>query len=256
MDQNRAQMEFEAAVERHADVIDKRRTVVKSYYRVRQALGYLGFSLPFLLILSGIISRSGLEPSVSDFFHTLSRDVFVGVMFSIGTFLVVYEGYDRQPGESFTDNWLATVAGIAVFGVALFPNESPTGSVAALTQHLVGVNISPLFHYSSCFIFFYCMGHFCMFRFSKTRDLKRRRIYRTCGWTIVACCAALAVASIWKKNGPPVMTGIVLDYDVVFWIEAVGIWAFSFAWIVKGRGDQELMTRLFNMQNRKRSENG
>ena len=245
-----AQDNFEEAVARHAELIDTRRTVVKSYYRVRQALGYLGFSLPFLLIFTGLLSRSGLEPSVSDFFHTLSRDVFVGALFSIGTFLVVYEGYDRQEGESFADNWLATVAGIAVFGVALFPNESPTGDVASLSQQLVGINLSPLIHYSSCFVFFYCMGHFCMFRFSKTRDMKRRRIYRTCGWTIVVCCAALAVASIWKKNGPPVMTDFVLSYDVVFWIEAIGMWAFSFAWIVKGRGDQELMTRLFQSQNR------
>ena len=249
MSQKTAQQDFDDAIDRHAALIDKRRAVVKSYYRVRQALGYLGFSLPFLLIFTGLLSRSGLEPSVSDFFHTLSRDVFVGALFSIGTFLLVYEGYDRQEGESFTDNWLSSVAGIAVFGVALFPNESPTGDVASLSQHLVGIHLSPIIHYSSCFIFFYCMGHFCMFRFSKTNDLKRRRIYRTCAWTIVGCCAALAVASIWKKNGPPVMTDFVLGYDVVFWIEAVGMWAFSFAWIVKGRGDQELMTKLFQSQN-------
>ena len=170
--------EFDLAIDRHAHAENTRREVIKSYYRVRQALGYLGFSLPFLLILSGLVANANLEPSLSDFFHTVSRDIFVGVLFSIGTFLVIYEGYEREPGESFTDNWLATVAGIAVFGVALFPNESPSGQVAAVTQQLVGVQISPIFHYSSCFVFFYCMGHFCMFRFSKTRDQRRRRFYR------------------------------------------------------------------------------
>lgn len=244
MSQNAQASKFDLAIAHHAQADNTRREVIKSYYRVRQALGYLGLSLPFLLMLSSLLANTRLEPSLSDFFHTVSRDVFVGVLFAIGTFLVIYEGYEREPGESFTDNWLATVAGIAVFGVALFPNESPSGQVAAVTQQLVGVKVSPLFHYSSCFIFFYCMGHFCMFRFSKTRDLARRRFYLICGWVIVVCCAALAVASVWKKMGPPVMTEFVINYQVVFWIEAVGIWAFSLAWLVKGRGDQALLSAL------------
>ncbi len=233
--------EFDLAINRHARAEHTRREVIKSYYRVRQALGYLGLSLPILLMLSSAAVNSGLEPSLSDFFHTVSRDVFVGVLIAIGTFLVIYEGYEREPGETFTDNWLATVAGISVFCVALFPNESPTGQVAALSQQLVGVNISPIFHYSSCLVFFYCMGHFCMFRFSKTRNQARRRFYRFCGWTIVFCGTALAVASYWKQMGPPVLTAFVLDNNVVFWVEAIGVWAFSLAWIVKGRGDQELL---------------
>lgn len=241
MRKNSLPSKFDLAVERHAHAENTRREVIKSYYRVRQALGYLGLSLPFLLMLSSFLANAQLEPSLSDFFHTISRDLFVGVLFSIGTFLLIYEGYEREKGESFTDNWLATVAGIAVFGVALFPNESPSGQIAAMTQKLVGVSVSPIFHYSSCFIFFYCMGHFCMFRFSKTKDRARRRFYRVCAWIIVASCAALAVASVWKQMGPPVMTEFVINYQVVFWIEAVGIWAFSLAWIVKGRGDQELL---------------
>ncbi len=212
-------------------------------FRVRQALGWLGFSLPVLLILTGVFS-GGLAPSVSDFFHTLSRDVYVGVLFSIGVFLFVYEGYDRQPDETLADNWIATIAGISVIGVALFPNESPTGEVAALTQHIVGVKLSPLFHYSSAFVFFYCMGHFCMFRFAKTQDLRRRRIYRRCGWAIILSCAGLFVATIMRQAGTPAMSDFVTQWQLVFWIEVLGIWAFSLAWIVKGSGDKELLADL------------
>lgn len=246
MNKSDEQSSFEQALARHAHSENTRREVIKSYYRVRQALGYLGLALPVLLIASGLMGSANLEPSLSDFFHTISRDIFVGVLFAIGTFLVIYEGYEREPGESITDNWLATVAGVAVFGVALFPNESPSGQISALSQQLVGIGVSPLIHYSSCFVFFYCMGHFCMFRFAKTEDPARRKFYRLCGWTIVVCCAALAVASVWKKMGPPIMTDFVIRYDIVFWIEAVGVWAFSIAWIVKGRGDQELVASLPN----------
>ena len=221
----------------------KRREVVRSYFRVRQALGWLGLSLPVLLILTGALS-DGLAPSVSDFFHTLSRDVYVGVLVSIGIFLFVYEGYDRQPGETLADNWIATVAGVSVIGVALFPNESPTGEVASLTQHLVGVSLSPAFHYTSAFIFFYCMGHFCMFRFSKTTDMRRRRIYRACGWAIIASCAGLFAATIMRQAGSPEVSALVTDWQIVFWVEVLGVCAFSIAWIVKGRGDKEVLERL------------
>ena len=144
--------------------------VIRSYYRVRQALGWLGLSFPVLLIVTGLLSNARLEPSVSDFFHTLNRDIFVGVMTAISVFLLVYDGYEREEGEWLSDNWITTIAGIAGLGVAFFPNESPTGQVATLAQQFVGVGLSPLIHYSSCLVFFYCMGHICMFKFSKTTN--------------------------------------------------------------------------------------
>ncbi|WP_299303074.1 hypothetical protein [uncultured Litoreibacter sp.] len=232
---------FDAAIAKHEQAMDKRRAVVKSFYRVRQALGWLGFMLPVLLMVSGMLARTGVEPSISDFFHTVSRDIFVGIMFSIGTFLIVYEGYDRQPDETIADNWLATIAGISVFGVALFPNESPTGEIASVVQQTVGVGLSPLFHYSCAFVFFYCMGHFCMFKFSKTSDKPRRKIYRGCGWAIIFSCAGLFFGSIAKKMGPPDVSAFIVDFDVIFWVEVVGVWAFSLAWLVKGRADQEML---------------
>lgn len=223
----------------------RRREVVRSYFRVRQTLGWLGFSLPVLLICTGMLSE-GMAPSVSDFFHTLSRDIYVGVLVSIGVFLFVYEGYDRQPGETLADNWIATVAGASVIGVALFPNESPSGEVEALTQHLVGVSLSPAFHYSCAFVFFYCMGHFCMFRFAKTSDLRRRRIYRQCGWAIIASCAGLFIATILRQAGSPEVAALVTELEMVFWVEVLGICAFSLAWIVKGRGDLKMMEELIS----------
>ncbi len=220
---------------------DKAREVVRSYYRVRQALGYMGLVLPLLLILAGEIGDARIEPSFSDFFHTVSRDIFVGVMFAMGIFLLTYEGYDRQPGESLSDNWLSSIAGIAAFGVALFPNESPTGQVATLSQKLLGVGGSPTFHYAFALLFFYCMAHFCLFKFAKTTDPARRRIYRACGWTIAASCVALFVASYLKIEGPPGVSTFVVDHRLVFWIEAVGVWAFALSWLVKGHAEMAVI---------------
>jgi hypothetical protein len=220
---------------------NKAREVVRSYYRVRQALGYMGLMMPILLIIAGELSDARIEPSFSDFFHTVSRDIFVGVMFAMGIFLLTYEGYDRQEGESLSDNWLSTIAGLAAFGVALFPNESPTGQIATLSQKLLGVEHSPVFHYASALLFFYCMAHFCLFKFAKTTDLARRKVYRACGWTIAGSCVALFVASYLKLKGAPDVSAFVVDHRLVFWIEAVGVWAFALSWLVKGHAEMALI---------------
>ncbi|MGJ8624790.1 MAG: hypothetical protein ACSHW1_18770 [Yoonia sp.] len=218
--------------------------VVKSYYRVRQALGYLGIALPFLLIVTGLTSNAHLEPSVSDFFHTLNRDIFVGTMTAISIFLLVYDGYDRSEGEWISDNYITTIAGIAGLGVAFFPNESPSGQLTTVTQQLIGIGISPLIHYASCLTFFYCMGHICMFKFSKTNNVARRKWYRTCGWIILASGILVGGVSYLKLAGSPDVKQVVLDYNLVFWIEAVGVWAFSSAWLVKGHADEAFLRKM------------
>jgi cytochrome bd-type quinol oxidase subunit 2 len=100
------------------------REITQSYYRVRRLLGYLGFLLPLLLIIGVFLPVVDMKPSISDFYHTVLRDLFVGVLITMGVFLVSYQGYERKEGEPFSDNVLATFAGLMVFGVALFPNET------------------------------------------------------------------------------------------------------------------------------------
>ena len=220
---------------------EKAVTAVRSYYRVRQALGWLGVALPFLLIGTGLMSSAQIEPSVSDFFHTLNRDIFVGVMCAISFFLLVYDGYERAEGEWLSDNWITHVAGAAGLGVALFPNESPSGEVATLGQFFVGVGFSPMIHYTSCLIFFYCMGHICMFKFSKTTKTWRRKWYITTGWIITFSGLSVGLVSYLKHTGSPAVQDFILNYNLVFWIEVIGVWAFSSSWIVKGKGDQTLL---------------
>ena len=73
--------------------------LVLSYLRVRQALGILGMVFPVLLIAGGLIAQHGVAPSVSDYYHTTMRDIFVGCLFAIGVFLISYKGYRRKAGE-------------------------------------------------------------------------------------------------------------------------------------------------------------
>ncbi|MCK4712250.1 MAG: hypothetical protein KAT26_05155 [Marinosulfonomonas sp.] len=208
---------------------------VLSYHRVRRALGILGVLLPLMLIIGGLLSNSKLEPSISDYYHTTLRDIFVGCLFAIGIFLVSYKGYKRGEGEWISDDWVATLAGICAFGMALFPNESQI--IVTVSQEAVGLNISPLFHYTSALTFFTCLAVFCYVKFPKTAKPYRRQIYIWCGHIIVASTLLIAITSYFKINGSPEIKALVVDWKIVFWVEAIGIWAFAFSWLTKGKAD-------------------
>lgn len=209
--------------------------LVLSYHRVRRAVGILGVILPLTLIIGGILSNNRLEPSISDFYHTTLRDVFVGTMFAIGIFLISYKGYKRDKGEWFSDDWVATLAGISAFGLALFPNESP--AVVTVSQVALGLKISSIFHYASALTFFICLGIFCYYQFPKTANPVRRRIYFWCGHVIVISTILITITSYMKIKGSPEMKAMVLDWNLVLWLEAIGVWAFAFSWLTKGKAE-------------------
>ncbi len=218
-------------------VDDHRRDMVLSYHRVRTALGLLGMALPLVLLIGGLLDYRRIEPSISDFYHTTYRDIFVGTLCAIGVFLISYRGYGRRAGDMIDDDWLGTIAGISAFGVALFPNESPTAQIATMTQNMVGIGTSPLFHYASALVFFTCLAAFCLLKFARSAKPVRRRIYVFCGWIIIACLVGIAVASVIKIWGGGAAHRAVVSYNLVFWFEAVGIWAFGLSWLVKGKAD-------------------
>ncbi len=216
--------------------------LVLSYHRVRRALGFLGLFLPVVLIVGGLMTKGRIEPSLSDFFHTTLRDIFVGTLCAIGIFLISYKGYRRETGEWFSDDWIATIAGVAAFGVALFPNESPTQLITTVSQEALGLSLSPLFHYASALTFFFCLGAFCFVKFPKTAKPFRRKIYFACGWVIVLATIVIAGASYFKIYGNDGARDIVIGYYVVFWAEAAGVWAFAISWLTKGKADMAMIT--------------
>lgn len=216
--------------------------VVRAYYRMRKMLGWLGFVLPFLLILGGWISQGAVEPSLSDYYHTLMRDAFVGVLTAIGLFLITYPGHGRVAGEHLSDDLITTVAGLAAFGVAYFPNEMRTNAnlLGSITQQAMGYKAAAVAHYLSAILFLSALAALCLRKFARTAKPLRRRIYRACGWTIVTMTLAVIVASWFKVMGPKGPQGIVNHGLLVLWGEAIAIWAFAVAWLVKGRVEERL----------------
>ncbi|WP_194095183.1 hypothetical protein [Marivivens aquimaris] len=221
---------------------ETREDLIRSYYRVRTALGLLGLSLPVTLIVGGILPLGHIEPSISDYYHTVLRDIFVGTMCAIALFLISYSGHRRAMGERISDNFMTTCAGIAAFGVAFFPNEGPEGTVASsLAQVALGRDLAATGHYTSAVIFFTCLAYMCLAKFSRTARPFRRRIYKASGWCIVVMTFAIIAASYVKIRLTGALHDFVVDCMLVLWFEAIAIWAFSIAWLTKGRAEMSIV---------------
>ena len=70
-----------------------------SYLVLRRIIGLLGFLFPFVLSLGALILfQTGIQSSISSYYHTGMGDVFVGILCVIGVFLFSYKGFDNTSG--------------------------------------------------------------------------------------------------------------------------------------------------------------
>ena len=96
-------------------------SLVFSYLELRKAIGILGMVLPFVVSLGAwLFFQEGIQRSISAYYHTGMRDVFVGTLFAIGFFLLSYKGYERS------DAIAGDLGCLFAVGVALFPT-APEG---------------------------------------------------------------------------------------------------------------------------------
>lgn len=198
----------------------------KSYVIQRGGMAILGAAFPFVFLVSSfVLKRTTFQTSISAYYHTLDpeRNIFVGVLFAIAVFLILYKGYRKL------EDYVLHIAGISVLGVALFPvDKTDDGGAFLVSAHSV-------FAVS----FFICIFIVCIFMSETSlkklqdEDRKRtfRRLYRLCASVMVGA-VILAVISRFlsadfihalRKNG------------AIFWFEAVSVWAFSAFWFIKTR---------------------
>ena len=93
-------------------------------------------------------------------------------------------------------------------------------------------------HNISAVVFFLCLVVFCLVQFPKTSDLARRRIYRACGYGILATLVLITSAFLAGRLGGEAAAEFVSRHNLIFWGEALGVWIFALAWLTKGKADQ------------------
>jgi len=207
--------------------------LVISYLSLRKAIGILGFALPFVLPIGQILLHAlgiqsslhepVIENSVSYYYYTDMRNIFVGSMCAIGIFLMSYRGYE------IWDAIAGRFAFVCAIGVALFPT-SPL-PLPTPDQKLIGG-----IHLTFAALLFLTLACISLFLFTKMdpikpptpRKLTRNRVYRISGYIMLACIALIAVAAL-----PPIKA-MVEQFSPRFWLEAIAIVAFGISWLTKG----------------------
>src|SRR5712692_9812690 len=134
-------------------------SLVIGYLTLRKAIGLLGTSLPFVLSLGAfLLFNTGIQASMSSYYHTGRRDVFVGTLCAIGIFMLSYRGYERQ------DDVADDLACVFAVGVALFPTT--------LREDLTTLDTIGALHLVFAALLFLTLAYFSLFLFTKTDPTK------------------------------------------------------------------------------------
>jgi hypothetical protein len=203
--------------------------LVRSYLFLRRGIGIIGVALPPVLIIGKIILESpGISASISAYYYSVMRDVFVGSLWATGIFLICYR-------YALLDDIVSTLAGICAIGVALFPT---TPDVDA-TQRQTAIGVAHA-SFASCFFLILALMAIVLFRKTDSnknpenptrRKQQRNTVYLICGIVIIACVVLAALLLF-----VPYLHGAswLQPLHLIFFLESFALFAFGFAWFVKG----------------------
>ncbi len=200
--------------------------LVRSYLFLRRVIGIIGIALPFVLIIGKILLESpGISDSISAYYYSVMRNVFVGSLWAIAMFLISYRGY------GWLDDIAGDLAGVCAIGVALFPTTPDVGA----TQRQVTIGLA---HFSFATCFFLILALMAIFLFTRTDQKKKARrkqlrnaVYYACGIAIVVFLVLAAlILFVPNLRGTPWLQTL----HPILWLESLADLAFGTAWFVKG----------------------
>jgi hypothetical protein len=185
-------------------------------YRLQRFLvGLIAFTLPPVVTH---ISKEWLT-SISASYYAGGRNMFVGMLFMVATFLIAYKGKGKyQP-------IMSKIAAFAAAGVALFPT----------TQNGVNNLVSNL-HYSFAAVLFSILIYFCYCFYKSSKEkgngkqqITRRVIYAVCATVMSVSMLVILFSTLFV---PP---EICESLRITFWGETAALEFFGIAWLVAGK---------------------
>jgi hypothetical protein len=198
--------------------------VVLSYLALRKTVGGVALTLPFAMAIPWALLHHAILPSISAYYYTGMRNLFVGFLCAIGMFMLCARGYDRM------DEIAGITSAICAIGVAFFPTSPASGATHG--QVVVGD-----VHYIFAAALFLTLALFCLVLFKMSaqnhtvtrQKIQRNRVYTACGIVILISLALLPAMTLVfhvRYVFPDVAPGL--------FFETTSLLAFGFAWIVKG----------------------
>jgi len=225
-------------------------------------VGLAAIFLPTIIILFVVLGETHFRNSISHYYYAqILGDIFIAVLAFIGTFLIIYKG------ESDRETFWASMAGIASFGVALFPTTGSGiepgaeakgrifvdmanvpeqgsiqifGDVLTISDAFYLSLISGSVHYACAFVVFAFLAYYSLFVFTRVRPdqrgnngeptpvkMRRNQLYALTGAIIIACIVAIGFQELFEPKWS--------YYNGTFIFESIALAVFGFAWLVKAK---------------------
>jgi len=206
-------------------------SLIMSYLSLRIVVGILSIILPIVMLIGSnlFFKCNSVQESISAYYHTAMRDIFVGIISAISVFLFTYKGYERK------DDIVGNFASVFAIGVAFFPSSYFGIKTSCIPQHIDN-GIFDILHLISAALLFLMLAYFSFFLFTKSspnptsQKLKRNVIYRVCGILILICIVLLAIYFLYLRDRFPSL----ISLNPIFWLETVALWSFGVSWLTKG----------------------
>lgn len=234
------------------DTSDPMNYYVQSYLWIRVIVGSVGIALPIVMVVAEAFLGGGvhIRGSISAYYHTPMRDVFVGFLAVVSVLLVAYMS-GRPKSWEFR---YSLVAGVALALVIAFPTSRPAGlpdcrldpvpTGCGLTQHWFGEGGTAWVHGISAVVFILGLAaiSFVFGRRAQKHEADRRKEL-----VQFACGVAIFVALAWAAIGG------LMDYDLwgitpIYAAEFLSIVAFGVSWFVQGAYLRGLLYRSPTVQ--------
>jgi hypothetical protein len=219
-------------------------------------IGLIALILPIVIPIGRLILDGhcrSLEGSISAYYHTGVRDVFVGMLCALAFAFFAYKGYDDR--SVINDRAVGRAAAIFTLGVAFFPTSIDKFEATECIAEFDNKIFSKI-HYISASLLFLSLAYFCFFLFTKSKNgnywnkkdrmnfelekLKKNKIYVWCGSIIIFCMLCVAIYALlshlsnnyqWEKT--LIIIKRLRENNLVFWLELIMIWSFAIAWLFK-----------------------
>jgi hypothetical protein len=208
---------------------------------MRRAIGILGITFPLILVAGSSLfgECEKVQISISAYYHTNMRNIFVGLNCAVALFLFAYRGHD------WMDNLAGYLGCIFVLGVAFLPCTisvpDPPCLVPASGQNSLVGNL----HNLSALFYFLILIIYTLFLFPKThldkhsgeklnmgaQKRKRNVVYYVCGSLMTLALLMIVVYIVFLENRFPVLKNL----NPVFWLESIVLLSFGFSWLTKGQ---------------------
>jgi hypothetical protein len=198
--------------------------VVLSYLALRKAVGIVALALPFAVAVPGAVLHHTIQSSISAYYYTGARNLFVGSLCALGMFMLCTRGYDIK------DEIAGLFSALCAVGVAMFPTTPESGA----TSRQVHIGIA---HYAFAAALFLTLSFFCLVLFKMSavgvevtrKKTQRNIVYTVCGVAILLSLLLLVTCTLILHR--EYLIGRVAP-GIFF--ETTSLWAFGFAWLIKG----------------------